>query len=59
MYSSSLDFWYKKGNEFSFSVTCSCGRTMKGIIRKQDKSDKLHCSCGLVWEVNKPYKEEE
>ena len=55
-YSNSSDGDYM---EFSFSIICSCGRTMKGIIRKQDKSDKLHCSCGLVWEVNKPYKEEE
>ena len=45
--------------EFSFSITCSCGETMTGIIRRRDKSDKLHCSCGLVWEVNKPYKEDE
>lgn len=59
MYSSSLDFWYKKDKPFTFSITCSCGENMNGIIRHGDISDKLHCTCGLVWEVNKPYREEE
>lgn len=56
MYSSSLDFWYKKDRQFPFSLTCSCGKEMSGIIRWGDISDKVHCSCGLVWEVNKPVK---
>jgi hypothetical protein len=60
MYTSTLDYWYKKGCEFSFSLNCSCGNNMEGIIGHGDKLDKLHCSsCGLVWEVNKPYKEGE
>lgn len=54
MYSSSLDYWYKKDKVFSFLLTCTCGKEMSGIIGRGDKSDKLHCSCGLIWEVNKP-----
>lgn len=53
MYSSCLDYWYKKDKPFSFALTCSCGKEMSGIIRYGDISDKVHCSCGLVWEVNK------
>jgi len=103
MYSSSLDFWYKKGREKAmedkinntlkpfekcsilketninysnssdklqymnikehiFSLICSCGHIVSGIITGNDIYDiydKLHCDCGLVWKVNKPYKESE
>jgi len=58
MYSSCLDYWYKKDKQFSFALTCTCGKEMKGIIRWGDRSDKVHCGCGLVWEVNKPIREE-
>lgn len=44
-------------NEFSFKLFCSCGRRMNGVIKEED-CDKLHCTCGLVWRVNKPYRKE-
>jgi len=59
MYTSSLDFWYNKDRTYSFSLICNCGATINGVILNGSKSDKLHCDCGLVWEVNKPYVEEE
>lgn len=55
MYTSCLDKWYDKG--ISFSLTCSCGELMSGIIRRGDIQDKLHCRCGLVWTIPKPQEE--
>ena len=43
--------------DFPFILKCSCGKEMSGFVREDNKSDKLHCTCGLVWEVNKPYKD--
>jgi len=47
-----------KDRTYLFSLICNCGATINGVILNGSKSDKLHCNCGLVWEVNKPLKEE-
>ena len=48
---------YMNNEGHIFSLKCSCGHIMSGIITCNDIYDKLHCDCGLVWKVNKPYKE--
>ena len=55
-YPNQISYGYNK--EYAFSLICSCGNIMNGIITSNDIYDKLHCNCGLVWKVNKPYKEE-
>jgi len=48
---------YMNNKGHIFSLICSCGHIMSGIITNNDIYDKLHCDCGLVWKINKPYKE--
>jgi len=48
---------YMNNKEHIFSLICSCGHIISGIITSDDIYDKLHCDCGLVWKVNKPYVE--
>ena len=45
-------------DEYYFKFICSCGNEMNGVVDKEDTCDELHCACGLVWPVLKPYKEE-
>jgi len=49
---------YMNNKEHIFSLICSYGHIISGIITSNDIYDKLHCDCGLVWKINKPYKEE-
>jgi hypothetical protein len=45
---------------FEFGLRCTCGVEITGgFYSIDDKVDRLHCDCGLVWEVKKPYKESE
>jgi len=49
-------------NKYAHGAIMPMTETDKTRDREEIKSyndiyDKLHCDCGLVWKVNKPYKE--
>ena len=50
---------YVENKEIAFKLICSCGNVIRGIVGGKYDSDKLHCDCGLVWKVNKPYREDD
>lgn len=45
--------------EISFLLVCSCGEKLKGYFSDLDKIERLHCNCGLVWDIKRPWKDEE
>ena len=47
-----------KDELFQFTIICTCWEKIDGEVGCSQKSDTVHCKCGLVWEVNRPYKED-
>lgn len=58
VYIPELDYFYYPGKEYRFSLVCYCGETIDGLVGGDYEKDRLHCNCGLVWEVKKPYREQ-
>lgn len=43
--------------EHSFSVVCSCGNKHNGFLGEDDLQERIHCECGMVWTIQRPYQE--
>jgi len=41
--------------EINFELRCDCGDRLFGYFSKEDEAEKIHCPCGLIWEIVRPY----